>query len=73
MRVLKSILFQSLSLFIWIGLTQAAGEQNPAPIIEIEGPNYEFEQVTEGAVVKHDFRVLNRGNAPLEIKKVKPG
>jgi len=73
MRVLKSILFQFLGLFIWVGLTLAAGEQSPAPIIEIEGADYEFEQVTEGAVVKHDFRVHNRGDAPLEIKKVKPG
>jgi hypothetical protein len=73
MSVLKSILFTFLALFIWVGLTLAAEEQNPAPIIEIEGPDYEFEQVTEGAVVTHDFRVYNRGNAPLEIKKVKPG
>jgi hypothetical protein len=73
MSVLKRILFQSLCLFVWVGLALGAGEQDPAPAIEIENPNHQFEQVTEGDVVKHEFRVYNRGNAPLEIKKVKPG
>ncbi|MBW1744455.1 MAG: DUF1573 domain-containing protein [Deltaproteobacteria bacterium] len=39
----------------------------------MENANYEFDQVTQGEVVKHDFRVFNRGEAPLEIKSVKPG
>jgi len=44
-----------------------------APVIEVENATYEFDQVTQGEVVKHDFRVFNRGKAPLEIKSVKPG
>ena len=43
------------------------------PVIEVENANYEFGQVTQGEVVKYDFRVFNRGKAPLEIKSVKPG
>jgi hypothetical protein len=80
MRMLKGILWQCLVLMVWVQLTQAAGEneampviEEATPVIEVEEPTYDFQQVTEGEVVKHDFRVLNRGNAPLEIKSVKPG
>ncbi len=70
---LKGILCQCLVLMVWVGLTQAAGEKEAVPVIEIEAPTHDFHQVTQGKAVKHDFRVFNRGNAPLEIKKVKPG
>jgi hypothetical protein len=58
---------------LWVGLTQAAGEKEAKPVIEVEKPTYDFHKVTEGDVVRHDFRVFNRGNAPLDIKNVKPG
>ena len=51
----------------------AAEEQKAVAAIEIEEPAYDFRQVSQGEVVKHDFRVFNRGSAPLEIKSVKPG
>jgi len=74
MRMLKAILLQCLVLMVWVALTQAAGEKKEAiPVIEVEEPTYDFHQTTEGEDVKHDFRVFNRGNAPLEIKSVKPG
>ena len=34
---------------------------------------YEFKPLFEGEDVTHDFVVENRGDAPLVIKKVKPG
>jgi hypothetical protein len=58
---------------VWVALTQAAGEKEAVPVIEVEEPTYDFHQVNQGEVVKHDFRVFNRGNAPLQIKNVKPG
>ncbi|UCG79585.1 MAG: DUF1573 domain-containing protein [Desulfobacterales bacterium] len=73
MRILKQILCLCLVLTVWIGVAQATGAKEAIPVIEVEGSIYEFPQVTQGEVVKHDFRVFNRGNAPLEIKKVKPG
>jgi hypothetical protein len=73
MKVLKQILCHCLVLVVWVGLAQAAGEKEAVPVIEVEQPVYEFPQVTQGEVVKHDFRVFNRGNAPLQIKSVKPG
>jgi hypothetical protein len=73
MRVLKGILCQCLVLMVWVGLTQAAGEKEAVPVIEVREPTYDFHQVTQGEVVKHDFQVFNRGTAPLDIKSVKPG
>ena len=35
--------------------------------------SFNFNEVEEGNVVRHVFRVLNRGNEPLEIKDVNPG
>jgi hypothetical protein len=52
--------------------TDPSGAQED-PVIEIGAPTHNFGQVTEGEVVKHDFRVLNRGRTSLEIKDVKPG
>ena len=34
---------------------------------------YQFNKVVEGTVLNHEFIVHNKGEAPLEIKKVKPG
>ena len=47
---------------------------------EIQGPKmileelkFDFGEVKEGAIVSHAFRVLNQGDQPLNIRKVKPG
>ena len=72
-KCLKGILCQCLVLMLWVGLSLAAGEKEAVPVIEVEDPTHDFQQVTEGATIKHDFRVFNRGKAPLEIKSVKPG
>jgi hypothetical protein len=48
-------------------------EKEALPIIEVEMPTYDFGRALQGEVVKHDFRVFNRGSVLLEIKSVKPG
>ena len=81
MRIVRAILLGWLFLSIGAGFAQAAAEEKPVPVaeekavpvIEIENPTYEFEEVAQGEVVKHNFRVFNRGNGPLEIRSVKPG
>ena len=87
MKVWKGMLCLCLILVVWVGLVQAAEQDEKAPItpkevpvveekvpvIEVENATYDFHQVTQGEPVKHDFRVFNRGEAPLEIKSVKPG
>jgi len=35
--------------------------------------SFDFKEVEEGKVVEHAFKVLNKGNQPLEIKNVNPG
>jgi hypothetical protein len=80
MKLFRGMLCLCLVLVVWVGLTHAAEQDKKAPIIdkkvpviEVENAIFEFDQVTQGEIVKHDFRVLNRGEAPLEIKSVKPG
>ena len=73
MRVSRMIVLGCFSIIVGTGIIQAEEEQKAVPIIEVENPIYDFGQVNQGAIVKHDFRVFNRGSAPLEIKRVKPG
>ena len=72
-KCLKGILCQCIVSMVWVGLSLAAGEKVAVPVIEVEKSTHDFHQVTAGETIKHDFRVFNRGNAPLEIKSVKPG
>ena len=55
---------------------------NPAWTTEqaVDGPSlvlleevFHFNEVKEGTVLKHTFRVINEGNKDLTIKRVKPG
>ena len=73
MRICRAIFLVCLILMVWGASTQAENVKKAAPVIEVEMPTYDFDQVAQGETVKHDFRVFNRGSAPLEIKKVKPG
>jgi hypothetical protein len=51
---------------------QAEPTKQVSPDIEIHEPNYDFGQVQQGEIVKHDFQVFNRGTASLEITQVEP-
>ena len=77
MRLSRSVCFTFFFIVLGIGLAQGAKEvvkeQTAAPVIVVEEPTYNFGQVAQGESVTHDFRVLNQGTVPLEIKKVKPG
>jgi hypothetical protein len=72
MRIRGSILCGSLVLIVWAGYTQAEIEKEALPIIEVEMATYDFGRALQGEVVKHEFRVFNRGGAALEIKNVRP-
>ncbi len=73
MRVVKAILLALLIVTISAGSSLAKEGSEPTPVVEVEESTYDFKQVSQGEIVKHDFRVFNRGDAALEIKKVKPG
>ena len=43
------------------------------PRIWIEAKEFDLKEVEEGTVVTHAFKVLNKGDQTLEIKRVNPG
>lgn len=81
-------LFQSLCgffLVLTVCVTAVAAEEGKAEksnvdegkkvaaIVQVDERIHNFGQVSQGEVVRHDFKVLNKGDAILEIKSVKPG
>jgi len=73
MRTSRLTIFLLFALILYGGLLYAAQEKEAAPVIEVDELTYNFKRVPQGEVVKHDFKVFNKGNAPLTIKNVKPG
>ncbi len=49
-----------------------SGEQD-RPSAAVLDNSHEFEPVLDGAQIVHDFVVLNKGSAALEIEKVETG
>ena len=43
------------------------------PIAYVPEDTYEFETVPEGTQVTHEFKIQNKGTAPLRIEKVRTG
>lgn len=52
---------------------QAADSGAPAPAAFAPEAIYEFDPVLDGAEVVHDFVIRNKGNAELNITKVRTG
>jgi len=50
-----------------------AKESVKGPRIEFSNKTCKFNEVFEGTPIEHTFVFFNRGDQPLEIKKVKPG
>ncbi len=73
MKTVKLALCVCLTLVLLGSFVSAAEQDKASPVIEIKEPTYNFKQVSQGETVKHDFKVFNKGTAPLEIKNVKPG
>ena len=48
-------------------------ENRGLPHASVVDSSYQFEPVLDGAKIIHDFVVLNKGNAVLEIEKVETG
>ena len=69
----------SLSLLMLLCTGSMAGgasalpdENRTAPEALFAKPRHDFGEVFEGAEIKHEFTVENRGNAPLVIKNIRP-
>ena len=78
MRLFRPLFLACLILMVCAGVVGADGNdsaegQQGVPVIEVKERSFDFGTVSRGEVVKHDFQVLNRGDAPLKIENVKPG
>ena len=52
---------------------KSASFKRTAPKIFFSVRKYDFGEVFEGAEIKYDFVVENRGNSPLVITNIRPG
>jgi hypothetical protein len=71
MRNFVAILCLSVAIVL-SGFVRAEGQTQTVPVIEVKNPTHDFDQVVQGEVVRHDFRVFNRGKAELKIQHVSP-
>jgi len=62
-----------LVMYPVFGAVAALAQMTAGPMMVIEEKSFDFKEVKEGEVLKHAFRVLNKGDQNLEIKKVQPG
>ena len=68
-KVSVSLLYMVIIVsFIVAQNTLARAEDGP--IIHIDPITHTFPAVFEGEILSHDFKVLNKGSADLEIKDV---
>jgi len=55
------------------GMSVSRAEKAKGPVMVIKEKSFDFKEVDEGDSIEHTFKVLNSGDQPLEIRKVKPG
>ncbi len=64
----------SLCVLLCFGLLSSSPGQTPSgPSMVLSEKSFDFKEVAEGKVVEHSFKVLNKGDQPLEIQNVNPG
>jgi hypothetical protein len=61
-----------LLLVFCLSVTVCAEETVSGPVMVIKEPSFDFKEVKEDITLEHSFRVLNKGDKVLEIKRVKP-
>jgi len=65
-----------ICLIIFLGLfiySLNAKAEPPGPRIFIAEPTFDAKDVKSSEYLEHDFKVVNKGDATLEITDVKPG
>ena len=71
-RLLPRLVLGLLVLSAATAPAARAGAQ-PEPAAVVEATAFEFEPVVDGAAVRHEFTIANRGDAPLRLLKVRTG
>jgi hypothetical protein len=70
----RLITLASLGVLLCAALFTASLAQTPSgPSMVLPERSFDFRDVEEGKIVEHAFKVLNKGNRPLEITNVNPG
>jgi len=59
-------------LVFCLSVTVCAEETVSWPVMVIKEPSFDLKEIKEDVTVEHSFRVLNKGDKVLEIKRVKP-
>ncbi len=72
-RAFGLILASIALLGLCVAAEKALGQTQGVPKLLIEHLSYDFKEVKEGQVLERSFVLQNRGTAPLQIKKVRPG
>jgi len=69
-------LFTLVSFCILLGfalLSSSPAQAPSGPSMVLPEKSFDFKEVVEGKAAEHVFKVLNKGDKPLEITKVNPG
>jgi hypothetical protein len=70
----RFITIASLAVLLCVVFFTTSLAQTPSgPSMVLPERSFDFRDVEEGKIVEHTFKVLNKGNQPLEITNVNPG
>jgi len=58
---------------VWFSGSHADTVSEDVPIAVAPEATYQFEPVPEGTQVTHEFKIQNKGTAPLRIERVNTG
>ena len=67
-------IFYSISLsalLVLLNYPASWAQEISRPKMVLEEKTYDAGEVREGEILEHEFRVLNAGDSPLEIKNVR--
>jgi hypothetical protein len=70
----RLFILASSGILLCFALFSASAAQTPSgPSMVLPERFFDFKEVEEGKVVEHIFKVLNKGDQPLQITNVNPG
>lgn len=70
----RFFILASFIVVFFFSLYSFSPAQTPSgPSMVLPERSFDFQEVEEGKTVEHAFKVLNRGDQPLEITNVNPG
>jgi len=70
----KTCLLAAVAILLIFSVALCLGAENDAaPSVFFPETHFEFTPVLEGSTVVHDFVIQNKGNATLNVDRVKTG